>query len=565
VTPVASASGGAGRDGAWSEVLLWAALVAAYGFTLRRYGLELADEGVLLAQFDRVAHGQVPYRDFHVGYGPASFWLHAASFAAFGASLGTVRTGLALVHAARAAILVHLGRAVGGRRWEVALGLGFVGFFLPVAPGLCVPGNIPYPAWFTDLLGLCALLLLVRERAPMLAIGGLWGLVFAFRQNSGVLGVAAAAVTTVLAAPPTEGGRRSVAVAMGIGLVAGAVLLLHDYLDPLLGVVFLGPLLPLALAVGRRRVGRATLGDLGRLAAGFVVVVGAVVGWTMYQAGVSAVWTEFLHVGGDTIRTYHATHPTLGSLRRELDGVAPARAAHRLADASWFAIFPVVHFAGARLVAAARLRSRLEIALVSAATVGYLQLYPRMDFWHLLPLAPTSLATLALVATTLGATRIAPVLLAVMALGRMVPVVAVLAAVSVPAGTPARIPRLDVRWDLLRDESLTSLPDLVDALRGKRRVAGFPALGVVNFALGEPSPWRHDYFFPGRPLPDEERALAAAIDDHPPDAVVVLEAPRGAFAAAFEAHPMLVEAFARGFVDAPRVGPYRILVPAPPR
>src|SRR5262245_38035915 len=96
-------------------------VVAAYCLALRRYGLELADEGVLLAHFDRVAHGQIPYRDFHVGYGPALYWVQAVLFGWFGPSIGVVRTGLALVHAARAVLLARLGTAIGGVPWGLAL------------------------------------------------------------------------------------------------------------------------------------------------------------------------------------------------------------------------------------------------------------------------------------------------------------------------------------------------------------------------------------------------------------------------------------------------------------
>jgi hypothetical protein len=107
---------------------------------------------------------------------------------------------------------------------------------------------------------------------------------------------------------------------------------------------------------------------------------------------------------------------------------------------------------------------------------------------------------------------------------------------------------------------------VVEALHGRRRVAGFPALGVVNFALGTPSPWRHDYFFPGRPTPSEERELVAATLHDPPEAVVVLEgASSSPLQAAFAAHPAIVDMLARAFVEERRIGPYRILVPGPGR
>jgi hypothetical protein len=189
-----------------------------------------------------------------------------------------------------------------------------------------------------------------------------------------------------------------------------------------------------------------------------------------------------------------------------------------------------------------------------------------MDFWHLLPLAPTSLAALAVVATAggagLGRALVAGLLL--VSLGRAVPTLPVLAAATVSNATAPRVPRLDLRWDLLDVDRLTRLPDVIAALQGHGRVAGFPALGVLNFALGEPSPWRHDYFFPGRPGAEEERALAAEVERNPPEVVVVLDAPEGPFADTFAAHRTLVDALERRFVEAERIGPYRLLVPRPP-
>ncbi len=107
------------------------------------------------------------------------------------------------------------------------------------------------------------------------------------------------------------------------------------------------------------------------------------------------------------------------------------------------------------------------------------------------------------------------------------------------------------------------MPEVVAALRDRRRVAGFPALGAINFALGTPSPWRHDYFFPGRPAPDEEQALAEEIVRDPPDVVVMLDAPGSSFEPAFAAHRALVETLERRFVEERRIGPYRLLVPRP--
>ena len=53
-------------------------VVAAYAAALRPYGIfDYVDEGLLLVQALRAARGQVPYVDFHTGYGPLYFRLQA--------------------------------------------------------------------------------------------------------------------------------------------------------------------------------------------------------------------------------------------------------------------------------------------------------------------------------------------------------------------------------------------------------------------------------------------------------------------------------------------------------
>jgi hypothetical protein len=512
---------------------------------------------------DRVVHGQVPYRDFHVGYGPALYWLHAWAFAWFGVSIVTVRTGLAIVHAARAGLLARVTTEAAGPGWGAAAALALVAFFLPIAPGICAPGNIPYPAWFADALGLVAILLLARERPPYVAIGMLWGAAFAFRQNSGVLGLGAAVVTTILAAP-SGAGRRGLGVVVAAGLLAGAWLVLHDFFDATLAAVFMVPLLPFAFVLARAPISGETFGALVRLGAGFLVVAGAAVGVMIAQAGVPAVATEFLQIGTDTIRIYYAAHPTPAGVLRSLDGATLARAARLIGDAAWFALLPALHLTAATLVATGRLRSRVALAIVPAAVLGYLQLYPRMDFWHLLALAPASLATLALVATTMPAFgRVVLALVVVASVGRLLPSVPVLASMVDGPAAPPRGPRVDVRWDLLTEERLRLLPDVIEALQPDARVAGFPALGIVSFAIGRPSPWRHDYFYPGRPLPDEERTLAEDVQRDPPDAIVILDDPGATFEPAFHAHRVLLDAIDRRCRPQRRIGPYRIMVPRP--
>ena len=550
-------------EAGWGWAVGAGLVAAAYSLTLRRYGIELADEGALLAHMDRVAHGQVPYRDFHVGYGPALYWLHVPVFAWWGVSIGTVRSGLAIVHGVRSALTARLAGTFGGRGWATVAVVLLIGFFLPVAPGICAPGNVPYPAWYADALGLIAILLLGRQQAPVLLVGVLWGIVFAFKQNTGVLGLGAAAVTIVLAGRTEEGAGRGIGGAIALALLAGVALLLHEFLDVLLVAVFVVPLLPLAAALVRARNGTGVATDLIRLGAGFALVAGGVVAVMVAQAGAAAVVADLLQIGTDTVRVYYAGHPTLADLTSQLGGTDTVRAIRMGADAAWFAIFPLSHLAATTLVASGRVRSRPAIAVVAAAALGYLELFPRMDFWHLLPLASASLVAMTIVAAALEpwVARVLAVLLAIVGLGRFAPSLPVIAASLGQAPSPPPITRVDVRWDLLRDEALRRFPEVVEAVRTRHGVAGFPALGLVNFAIGEPSPWRHDYFFPGRPAADEEQALVAATTQHPPEAVVVLDAPVGPFKDAAVAHPAIVSMLDRSFVELRRIGPYRILVP----
>jgi hypothetical protein len=159
------------------------------------------------------------------------------------------------------------------------------------------------------------------------------------------------------------------------------------------------------------------------------------------------------------VRTYYVAHPTPADVLRMLEGASFVRATRMLGDAAWFAILPALHLVATVLVATGRLRSRIALAIVPAAALGYLQLYPRMDFWHLLALAPASLAAMALVATTVpsvGAVVLALVVL--VSVGRLVPTVPVLASMAGGMAGPPRIPRIDVRWDLLTEERLRCCP-----------------------------------------------------------------------------------------------------------
>src|SRR5205823_5864590 len=88
-------------------------------------------EGLLPVQALRTAHGQMPYVDFHTGYGPLYFWLQAWLLEAGG--WDAIRWALVAVHGAAGALLFVLARRLAGPALAWAAVALEVAFFLPVA------------------------------------------------------------------------------------------------------------------------------------------------------------------------------------------------------------------------------------------------------------------------------------------------------------------------------------------------------------------------------------------------------------------------------------------------
>src|SRR5258706_13019986 len=86
------------------------ALAFGYFALFIHYGFNLDDEGTLLAQFYRTYLGQIPYRDFHMGYTPAGHEFQARLFELFGVSMVPLRVALALCNATCAALLFAIAR-----------------------------------------------------------------------------------------------------------------------------------------------------------------------------------------------------------------------------------------------------------------------------------------------------------------------------------------------------------------------------------------------------------------------------------------------------------------------
>jgi len=125
--------------------LIASALAVVYLWPLRGYGLQVEDEGTLLAQIVRVAGGQVPYVDFNTGYTPGYFYLAAAVWRGTG-DLHALRVALVIVHALAVGGLAVLAAEVARPTFAVATALAYL-VFIPVFPGEFAAAMIPYPAW----------------------------------------------------------------------------------------------------------------------------------------------------------------------------------------------------------------------------------------------------------------------------------------------------------------------------------------------------------------------------------------------------------------------------------
>ena len=150
-----------------------------------RWGINPHDEGLMLQAGERIADGQLPYRDFYANYGPGQYFLIGGLDWLFGPSLLTWRIVRVLLDAGVAVLAYALVR----RDAPEPLALGA---WLAVAAAMAYP-SIPHPN--PTALALAFGGLLLAERRPALA-GALAGLAIVFRLD---LGVAALAGVVLLA------------------------------------------------------------------------------------------------------------------------------------------------------------------------------------------------------------------------------------------------------------------------------------------------------------------------------------------------------------------------------
>jgi HEAT repeat protein len=272
------------------------ALTLGYFALFVTFGLNTDDEGVLLAQYYRTALGEVPVRDFHIGYTPGGYYLNAALLALAGPSVLSLRWALATCHAAVAVVLLLVGRRLMPALFACLPPLVYCAI-MPFYPGEFASFNIPYPAWYVVLALVAGLWMLLRFLETdalrwVIASGLAAGVCFSVKPNVGLFQLAMSGLVLLLALEPrSTAPRRGADVAawwallVGIGL--GLTIVFASQASARDVRVFLLPIAVLLGVLAARRVvvGTAQAPRRGVLACGLVfavAVMAPVLPWVLY-------------------------------------------------------------------------------------------------------------------------------------------------------------------------------------------------------------------------------------------------------------------------------------------
>lgn len=381
------------RSTAIKEVLPFLiALVAGvicYGVLVNR-GIGLPILGYNISPAERVMHGELPYRDFIYNYTPGVLWINAALMKLFGACVMTVNVGLLAFKLATLIALFYAARrltSASAALIPVALVLGWIGYKVVFRA---------YPTQYSMLFVLLGLIFMLNyDRSGqvrwLLMCGAVIGAVFLFKQNVGVLVLAAATAAIILRESIANEGislssrllsasRKSLVCWGGFAAIAAPALAYLAYKGVLGAMIW--HFASLAGQYGDKK--SIALPHARLVAPVFVGLIAVVVVGALVQRFIPKLFEAYI-------------------VLVLVCGVAvlliPGRAfAVKTSATAAVAYMPLTLFAVAALFVAWQFRKRSRgewwssagpIAIVSLFALGaYLEMYPRADYAHLVRALP---------------------------------------------------------------------------------------------------------------------------------------------------------------------------------
>jgi tetratricopeptide (TPR) repeat protein/4-amino-4-deoxy-L-arabinose transferase-like glycosyltransferase len=184
-------------------------------------GISMLDEGTLVHIADRIASGEVLYRDVATGVMPAAYYLQALLFFVFGRSLLVGRLFMILLFALASAGVFLTARSVTSRAVALSTALSFSALSV---------SHWRFPSYASEAIFLVFLTLaaarffLTTRRRKWLFLTGLGlGITILFKQNYGAFVSLGVAVGLVAGAPDARRGLRDVATAAVVAALPIAV------------------------------------------------------------------------------------------------------------------------------------------------------------------------------------------------------------------------------------------------------------------------------------------------------------------------------------------------------